>query len=117
MSMDRASHLTRNLLFMGSLLRTKVSCTYKNTCEHFLLGITIKYVDTWLLVDSALGVKVRIGNHIIVVTVGPEHFSATRGLCGKFNGNPNDDFMDVSGKQAVRAELFATRYKFNHATL
>lgn len=67
------------------------------------------------MIDSALGVKVRIGNEIIVVTVGPEHFSATRGLCGMFNGQPNDDFIDVSGKQAVRAELFATRYKYKQS--
>ena len=61
------------------------------------------------MIDSALGIKLRLGDEVIVVTVGPEHFDRTRGLCGTYNDNSGDDFLDVSGKQAVRAELFANR--------
>ena len=73
------------------------------------LGITVKFVDNWVLVDSALGIRARVGKGVVVVTASPEHFGATRGLCGNFNGQSSDDFLDISGKQAVRAELFATR--------
>ena len=61
--------------------------------------------------------KVKIGMNIISVTVGPDQLDKTRGLCGTFNGKANDDFTDTKGRQAVRADLFATSWKVSETCL
>ena len=80
-------------------------------------GVTIKHIGEWMLFDSAFGIKVKIGMNIISVTVGPDQLDKTRGLCGTFNGKANDDFTDTKGRQAVRADLFATSWKVSETCL
>lgn len=37
-------------------------------------------------------------------------FRLFRGLCGILNNKPDDDFTDIKGRQAIRADLFATSW-------
>ena len=78
-----------------------------------LLGVTIKFVDDWIIMDAATGARLVVGKGIIALTVGPEHFDRTRGLCGVLNGKIDDDLSDISGRQAVRVDIFADSWSLS----
>ncbi|XP_077341251.1 IgGFc-binding protein-like [Lithobates pipiens] len=52
-----------------------------------------------VLVTTAFGVSVRFdGNHRVVVNIPREYASKVCGICGNFNGNQTDDFLNPDGE-------------------
>ena len=71
-------------------------------------------MDDWVIMDAASGARLVVGKSIVALTVGPEHFDRTRGICGVLNGKPDDDLSDVSGRQAVRVDIFADSWSLGN---
>lgn len=52
-----------------------------------------------VLVTTAFGVIVRFdGNHRVVVNIPREYANKVCGICGNFNGNQTDDFLNPDGE-------------------
>ena len=51
------------------------------------------------------------GLYNVFVTVKGRHMTRMAGLCGNYNGNPNDDFIKVDMKRAVNAYEFGNSWK------
>ncbi|CAI9601662.1 unnamed protein product [Staurois parvus] len=52
-----------------------------------------------VLVTTAFGVSVRFdGNHRVVVNIPGEYANKVCGICGNFNGNQTDDFLNPDGE-------------------
>lgn len=52
-----------------------------------------------VLVTTAFGVSVRFdGNHRVVVNIPREYANKVCGICGNFNGNQTDDFLNPDGE-------------------
>lgn len=51
-------------------------------------GVTVYWLGDFVFVESGLGVRVKFDlTSTVYVTVTAEHKSATRGLCGVYDGN------------------------------
>ncbi|KAG8540508.1 hypothetical protein GDO81_019163, partial [Engystomops pustulosus] len=62
-------------------------------------GINIFLSGHDVLVTTAFGLHVRFdGNHRVVVTIPHEYADKVCGLCGNFNGNKTDDFLNPDGE-------------------
>ena len=49
-------------------------------------GVTIKRIGDWILLDAAVGVRIKITKNIIALTVGPEYIDKTRYISKIFPG-------------------------------
>ncbi|XP_069552328.1 IgGFc-binding protein isoform X1 [Brachyistius frenatus] len=66
----------------------------------------------FVVIEAHFGLRVRYDwEHHLVVTVCSTYAGKTTGLCGNFNGNPNDDFTTPSGTQASGAVAFGSSWK------
>lgn len=64
-----------------------------------------------MVIETDFGLTVRYDwEHYLVVTLSDRYAGKTCGLCGNFNGNPNDDFTTPSGTQAG-AVAFGSSWK------
>ncbi|KAM3910354.1 IgGFc-binding protein-like, partial [Leptodactylus fuscus] len=62
-------------------------------------GIDIFLSGHDVLVTTAFGLNVKFdGNHRVVVTIPREYANKVCGLCGNFNGNKTDDFLNPDGE-------------------
>ncbi|KAM6899098.1 alpha-tectorin-like [Lycodopsis pacificus] len=63
-------------------------------------------------VSAEFGLRVMYdGYSTVSVSVPPSYRQKTCGLCGNFNGNPNDDFHTPSGMMVTTPEEFGTAWK------
>ena len=65
----------------------------KVTLPHIVKNIVIQKVSTYILVYGQLDLDIKWdGNSGVYIRVGPEYRNKTCGLCGNYNGIPDDDF-------------------------
>ncbi|XP_069394027.1 IgGFc-binding protein isoform X1 [Paralichthys olivaceus] len=65
-----------------------------------------------VVIETDFGLTVSYDwEHQLVVTLSGSYAGKTCGLCGNFNGNPNDDFTTPSGSQATGAVAFGSSWK------
>uniref|UniRef100_A0A3B4XQ41 Fc gamma binding protein n=1 Tax=Seriola lalandi dorsalis TaxID=1841481 RepID=A0A3B4XQ41_SERLL len=65
-----------------------------------------------VVIETDFGLTVRYDwEHYLVVTLSSSYAGKTCGLCGNFNGSPNDDFTTPSGTQADGAVAFGSSWK------
>ncbi|KAI4898140.1 hypothetical protein NFI96_015403, partial [Prochilodus magdalenae] len=78
----------------------------------FQSGVSIHWLGDFVFVESGLGIRIKfdLGN-TVYVTVTAEHFSATRGLCGVYNSNADDDFTGRSGSISQYAASFGNSWR------
>ncbi|KAK9530400.1 hypothetical protein VZT92_011903 [Zoarces viviparus] len=63
-------------------------------------------------VSAEFGLRVMYdGYSTVSVSVPPSYRQKTCGLCGNFNGNPNDDFHTPSGMMVTTPQEFGTSWK------
>ncbi|MBN3303033.1 SSPO protein, partial [Amia calva] len=75
-------------------------------------GVSVRWLGDVVLVDSGLGVRVKQdGGSTVFLTVTAEHHSATRGLCGVYNNNPDDDFTTIGGSVSQFAASFGNSWR------
>ncbi|XP_044534907.1 SCO-spondin-like [Gracilinanus agilis] len=75
-------------------------------------GLSLQWPGDWLVLSGGLGVVVRMDRAgSISLTVDHELQGQTRGLCGLYNGRPEDDFLEPDGGQAVLAATFGNSWK------
>ncbi|XP_074051346.1 SCO-spondin-like [Macrotis lagotis] len=75
-------------------------------------GLSLQWPGDWLVLSGGLGVVVRMDRTgSVSLTVDHELQGQTRGLCGFYNGRPEDDFLEPGGGQAVLASTFGNSWK------
>ena len=79
----------------------------------FCLGVYISTPSSRVtLVESDYGVTVEWNNvHNVRVTVLGRYLNRTSGLCGTFNRNPNDDFLQANGTTTDNVLDFGNSWK------
>ncbi|XP_027005082.2 SCO-spondin isoform X2 [Tachysurus fulvidraco] len=78
----------------------------------FQNGVSIHWLGDFVFVESGLGIRVKfdMGN-TVYLTITAEHFATTRGLCGLYNNNPDDDFTSRSGSVLQYAASFGNSWR------
>ncbi|NXY00415.1 SSPO protein, partial [Centropus bengalensis] len=75
-------------------------------------GLSVTWPGDWVAVASGLGVRVTSDGHqAVTVAVGPELRGGTRGLCGPYNDDPADDFLQPGGDVATFEATFGNSWK------
>ncbi|XP_017292118.1 alpha-tectorin [Kryptolebias marmoratus] len=75
-------------------------------------SISISVSGSQTFVRTGFGLSVRYdGRGTVSITVSPDYRGKTCGLCGNFNGNPNDDFHTPSGTTVTSPDIFGTSWK------
>ncbi|XP_068939311.1 SCO-spondin-like [Petaurus breviceps papuanus] len=75
-------------------------------------GLSLQWPGDWLVLSGGLGVVVRMDRAgSVSLTVDHELQGQTRGLCGLYNGQPEDDFLEPDGGQAILAATFGNSWK------
>ncbi|XP_070690944.1 IgGFc-binding protein [Pempheris klunzingeri] len=65
-----------------------------------------------VVIETDFGLTVSYDwEHYLIITLSGSYAGKTCGLCGNFNGNPNDDFITPSGTQAGGAVAFGSSWK------
>uniref|UniRef100_A0A3P8V8E3 SCO-spondin n=1 Tax=Cynoglossus semilaevis TaxID=244447 RepID=A0A3P8V8E3_CYNSE len=78
----------------------------------FQNGVSVYWLGDFVFVESGLGVRLKFDlANTVHLTVTEEHSSATRGLCGIFNNNADDDFTTVTGTVSQFAASFGNSWK------
>uniref|UniRef100_A0A665VKH1 SCO-spondin n=1 Tax=Echeneis naucrates TaxID=173247 RepID=A0A665VKH1_ECHNA len=104
LGLDLVSVLRRNL--------TLNNLPVPNGEPVFQNGVSVRWLGDFVFVESGLGVKVKFDLvNAVYLTVTAEHLAATRGLCGVYNNNANDDFTTMSGTVSQFAASFANSWK------
>ncbi|NXY50650.1 SSPO protein, partial [Ceuthmochares aereus] len=79
---------------------------------HLHGGLSVTWPGDWVAVASGLGVRVALDGHqAVTVTVGAELWGGTWGLCGSYNDDPTDDFLQPGGDVATLASTFGNSWK------
>ncbi|KAM5255351.1 SCO-spondin-like [Ctenodactylus gundi] len=80
--------------------------------SRLLHGLSLQWQGDWLVLSGGLGVVVRLdGSSAVSVSVAPELWGQTQGLCGLYNGRPEDDFMEPGGGLATLAAAFGNSWR------
>uniref|UniRef100_A0A8D2ECW6 SCO-spondin n=1 Tax=Theropithecus gelada TaxID=9565 RepID=A0A8D2ECW6_THEGE len=75
-------------------------------------GLSLQWLGDWLVLSGGLGVVVRLDRAgSISISVDHELWGQTQGLCGLYNGQPEDDFMEPGGGLAMLAATFGNSWK------
>ncbi|XP_068160698.1 SCO-spondin [Antennarius striatus] len=78
----------------------------------FQNGVSIHWLGDFVFVESGLGIRLKFDlNNTVYLTVTAEHLEATRGLCGVYNNNPDDDFSTVGRTVTQYAASFGNSWK------
>ncbi|XP_061877506.1 SCO-spondin isoform X2 [Entelurus aequoreus] len=78
----------------------------------FQNGVSVHWLGDFVFVESGLGVRVKFDMvNTIHLTVTAEHLATTRGLCGSYNNDPNDDFTTIHGTVSQYAASFGNSWK------
>ncbi|XP_058503787.1 IgGFc-binding protein-like [Solea solea] len=74
--------------------------------------LVMSHSGRFVLIETDFGLTVRYDwNHQLIVTLSSSFAGKTCGLCGNFNGNPDDDFTTPSGTQTRGAVAFGRSWK------
>lgn len=75
-------------------------------------GMSLQWQGDWLVLSGGLGVVVRLDrSSSISISVDHEFWGQTQGLCGLYNGRPEDDFVEPGGGLAMLASTFGNSWK------
>ncbi|AWP20966.1 putative SCO-spondin-like [Scophthalmus maximus] len=78
----------------------------------FQNGVSVHWLGDFVFVESGLGVRVKFDlANTVYLTVTAEHLAATRGLCGVYNNNADDDFTTMGGAVSQFAASFGNSWK------
>uniref|UniRef100_A0A8D2ZR28 SCO-spondin n=1 Tax=Scophthalmus maximus TaxID=52904 RepID=A0A8D2ZR28_SCOMX len=78
----------------------------------FQNGVSVHWLGDFVFVESGLGVRVKFDlANTVYLTVTAEHLVATRGLCGVYNNNADDDFTTMGGAVSQFAASFGNSWK------
>ncbi|XP_008064182.1 SCO-spondin [Carlito syrichta] len=80
--------------------------------SRLLHGLSLQWLGDGLVLSGGLGVVVwldRAGS--ISISVDHETWGQTQGLCGLYNGRPEDDFVEPSGELVVLASTFGNSWR------
>ncbi|KAI4806605.1 hypothetical protein KUCAC02_017423, partial [Chaenocephalus aceratus] len=78
----------------------------------FQNGVSVHWLGDFVFVESGLGVRVKFDlTNTVYLTVTAEHLAATRGLCGVYNNNADDDFTTMGGTVSQYAASFGNSWK------
>uniref|UniRef100_A0A3Q2CH68 SCO-spondin n=1 Tax=Cyprinodon variegatus TaxID=28743 RepID=A0A3Q2CH68_CYPVA len=78
----------------------------------FQNGVSVHWLGDFVFVESGVGVRVKFDMvNTVYVTVTSEHLGTTRGLCGVFNNNADDDFTTMAGIVSPYAASFGNSWK------
>ncbi|TSK16074.1 SCO-spondin [Bagarius yarrelli] len=88
------------------------SVLLKQNEPFFQNGVSVHWLGDFVFVESGLGIRVKfdMGN-TVYLTVSAEHFATTRGLCGLYNNNADDDFTSRSGGVLQYAASFGNSWR------
>ncbi|XP_069502497.1 SCO-spondin-like [Ambystoma mexicanum] len=79
---------------------------------HLQNGINVLWLGDFMFIESGLGVRVKFdGLDAIYVTVTADLRGSTQGLCGVYNDNPEDDFMQVGGRVSPYPATFGNSWR------
>ncbi|XP_012589306.1 PREDICTED: SCO-spondin [Condylura cristata] len=80
--------------------------------SRLLPGLSLQWQGDWLVLSGGLGVVVRLDRSTSVsVSVDSELQGQTQGLCGLYNGRPEDDFLEPGGGLAELAAAFGDSWR------
>ncbi|XP_014875306.1 SCO-spondin [Poecilia latipinna] len=78
----------------------------------FQNGVSVYWLGDYVFVESGVGVRVKFDMvNTVYVTVTSEQLGTTRGLCGVFNNNADDDFTTMAGDVSSYAASFGNSWK------
>ncbi|XP_061570036.1 SCO-spondin [Cololabis saira] len=78
----------------------------------FQNGVSLHWLGDFVFVESGLGLRLKFDLlNTVYLTVTAEHLGATRGLCGLYNSNPNDDFTTLGGSVSMYAASFGNSWR------
>ncbi|ROI48994.1 SCO-spondin [Anabarilius grahami] len=78
----------------------------------FQNGVSVHWLGDFVFVESGLGVRLKFDmENTVYLTVTAEHLAATRGLCGVYNNNPDDDFTTSGGSVSQYAASFGNSWR------
>ncbi|XP_053409722.1 SCO-spondin-like [Nycticebus coucang] len=79
---------------------------------RLLHGLSLQWLGDWLVLSGGLGVVVRLDRAgSISISVDHKLWGQTQGLCGFYNGRPEDDFVEPGGGLAVLAATFGNSWR------
>ncbi|XP_055461492.1 SCO-spondin [Psammomys obesus] len=79
---------------------------------RLLHGLSLQWQGDWLVLSGGLGVVVRLDrSSSISISVDYEFWGQTQGLCGLYNGRPEDDFVEPGGGLAMLASTFGNSWR------
>ncbi|KAG5268284.1 hypothetical protein AALO_G00210820 [Alosa alosa] len=78
----------------------------------FQNGVSVHWLGDFVFVESGLGVRLKFDmDNTVYLTVTADHLGNTRGLCGVYNNNANDDFTLASGSVSAYAASFGNSWR------
>lgn len=81
------------------------------------VGISMFQSGSFITILFSFGLNVQYGyNHYLMVSMPTAFMNKVCGLCGNFNGDPNDDFTMPSSTQAPNATVFGQSWKVHNLT-
>nr|XP_045016023.1 SCO-spondin [Jaculus jaculus] len=79
---------------------------------RLLHGLSRQWQGDWLVLSGGPGVTVRLDrSSSISISVDHELWGQTQGLCGTYNGQPEDDFVEPGGGLAMLAATFGNSWR------
>uniref|UniRef100_A0A8C7QRY5 SCO-spondin n=1 Tax=Oncorhynchus mykiss TaxID=8022 RepID=A0A8C7QRY5_ONCMY len=104
LGLDLVSVHLRNLTLNG-LLVPQGEPLFQN-------GVSVHWLGDFVFVESGLGVRVKFDmGYTVYLTVTTEHLATTRGLCGVYNNNADDDFTTMTGSVSEYAASFGNSWR------
>ncbi|OWK06839.1 SSPO [Cervus elaphus hippelaphus] len=80
--------------------------------SQLLPGLSLQWQGDWLVLSGGLGVIVRLDRSSSVsISVDHELQGQTQGLCGVYNGQPEDDFLEPGRGLAALAATFGNSWR------
>ncbi|XP_071187476.1 zonadhesin, like [Salvelinus alpinus] len=74
--------------------------------------ISLSLAGQYITLQTPFGLKVRWdGNHYAQISVPSSYFDQMCGLCGDYDGNPNNDFTKPDGSQVTSSKDFGNSWK------
>lgn len=105
--METEVHVHGNNITLGNKKNVDLSV------GQYYNGISVTKKDKFVYIDnSMLGLKIKfdLESAVYVTLMKSEKGKNIKGLCGSYNGNPNDDFVTRQNENATSAEEFGSSY-------
>ncbi len=82
------------------------------------VGVSMFQSGSFITILFSFGLRVQYDwNHYLLVSLPTAFMNKVCGLCGNFNGDPNDDFTMPSNTLAPSVTTFGQSWKFHSLTL